>query len=106
MSVINYEPKGVYYQHYRNKDVKYVFLASSIWLGEDLKDSSLIPVSCGSTAKACCDIEKNDTIMLYRSLKNDRLYVRTKENFFEKVSFNGQIVSRFSRLSLHPLMVK
>jgi hypothetical protein len=45
------------------------------------------------------DSETQDDLIVYKSLKDGKVWVRPKKMFFEKVEVNGEVVPRFEKLS-------
>jgi len=45
------------------------------------------------------DSETQDDLIVYKSLKDGKVWVRPKRMFFENVEVNGEIVPRFEKLN-------
>jgi hypothetical protein len=45
------------------------------------------------------DSETQDDLIVYKSLKDGKVWVRLKSMFFETVTLNGEIVPRFEKLN-------
>lgn len=45
------------------------------------------------------DSENQEDLIVYKSLKDGKVWVRPKKMFFEQVEVSGKVVPRFERLS-------